>query len=181
MKGQCGIEGAGDDGAVHCEQPLQPAQPHRTSHSCVLKGQCWRHGAAATCVARIRRGARAQRAIYVTVRRHQDSVASGNLSDYLRLTHYLGAGRPAPSRNYFCATMWVSIYPSHNTGGHGRETNWRAQPSLVGREREGSKGVDAGLTQIEGRDPPRHRRSRASPLRRVYDRGSCACTRLCPE
>ena len=31
------------------------AQPHRTSHSCVLKGQCWRHGAAATCVARIRR------------------------------------------------------------------------------------------------------------------------------
>ena len=26
------------------------------------------------------------------------------------------------------------------------------------------KGVDAGLNKIEGRDPPRHRRSRASPL-----------------
>ena len=26
------------------------------------------------------------------------------------------------------------------------------------------KGVDAGLTEIEGRDPLRHRRSRASPL-----------------
>ena len=36
--------------------------------------------------------------------------------------------------------------------------------------------------EIGGRDPLRHRRSRASPLRRVYDRGSCACsTRLCPE
>ena len=26
------------------------------------------------------------------------------------------------------------------------------------------KGVDAGLNKIGGRDPPRHRRSRASPL-----------------
>ena len=43
------------------------------------------------------------------------------------------------------------------------------------------EGVDAELTEIGGRDPLRHRRSRASPLRRVYDRGSCACTRLCPE
>ena len=43
------------------------------------------------------------------------------------------------------------------------------------------KGVDAGLNKIEGRDPLRHRRSRASPLRRLHDRGSCACSRLCPE
>ena len=43
------------------------------------------------------------------------------------------------------------------------------------------KGVDAGLTEIEGRDPLRHRRSRASPLRRPHDRSSCACGRLCPE
>ena len=30
------------------------------------------------------------------------------------------------------------------------------------------KGVDAGLNIIGGRDPPRHRRSRASPLRRLH-------------
>ena len=40
------------------------------------------------------------------------------------------------------------------------------------------KGVDAGLNKIRGRDPLRHRRSRASPLRRPHDRSSCACGRL---
>ena len=94
MKGQCGIQGAGDGEAVHCEQPLQPAQPHRTSHSCVLKGQCWRQVSAATCVARIRRGARAQRAMspgtsedFVRLVKDRADLhigkASRNLSDYL--------------------------------------------------------------------------------------------------
>ena len=74
-----------------------------------------------------------------------------------------------------------------------RRQRSRRRPSVAGEKMEPLKlraltraltlvkGVDAGLNKIGGRDPLRHRRSRASPLRRVYDRGSCACTRLCPE
>ena len=47
--------------------------------------------------------------------------------------------------------------------------------------RSGVEGVDAELTEIGGRDPLRHRRSRASPLRQWHAPRSGACHCLCPE
>jgi len=43
------------------------------------------------------------------------------------------------------------------------------------------RGSGPWVEEIRGRDPLRHRRSRASPLWRPHDRSSCACGRLCPE
>ena len=106
LNGQCWRQGGDVPEAVHCEQPLQPAQPHRTSHSCVLKGQCWRQVSAATCVARIRRGARAQRAM------SPHTGLLGSLGSYFvvkdRADQHIRKPPHATNRTTFCAsrTTW---------------------------------------------------------------------------
>ena len=100
---------------------------------------------------------------------------------------WLLSGAPAPGRRVYADISGPSFAPPSSFGGisgpgfHDRPGKPAGTRTPAHTARLRVKGVDTGLTEIGGRDPLRHRRSRASPLSLRHAPHRPLCRVFCPE